>query len=171
MYETTLPVFLTWRLAGSLPAGRAFSSDSTTSGQAFAALDHLLDQGRCGPAYLSKTEIAEIVVESIHYHANALCRYELQAYAVMPNHVHMLVLPRVPIPKLMRTLKSITGRRCNQILGISNRPFWAEETFDRVVRNATELSRIVAYIENNPVKGGLASMPQQFRWSSAWKRE
>jgi hypothetical protein len=60
------PVFLTWRLNGSLPAGRNFPS-ATTSGQAFLEMDRLLDNARGGPLYLRQPQIASMVVEAIHY--------------------------------------------------------------------------------------------------------
>lgn len=44
--NTTDPVFLTWRLHGSLPPNRFFASGSVSSGQAFAALNRLLDEAR-----------------------------------------------------------------------------------------------------------------------------
>ena len=88
------PVFLTWSLAGALPAGRAFSEDVLTSGQAFAAFDRLLDEARAGPMYLRQAGIADMVVEAIYFNAASLKQYELHAFVVMPNHVHLLVTPR-----------------------------------------------------------------------------
>jgi hypothetical protein len=60
------PIFLTWRLHGSLPANRGFPP-ATTSGQAFVAMDHLLDTACTGPLYLRRPEIANVVVEAIRY--------------------------------------------------------------------------------------------------------
>jgi hypothetical protein len=36
------------------------------------------------------------------------------------------------------------------------------------VRNQDEFGRILAYIENNPMKAGLVAEATQYRWSSAW---
>ena len=47
------PVFLTWRLAGSLPRSRAFSP-GIPSGRAFLAMDRLLDNAGTGPLHLSQ---------------------------------------------------------------------------------------------------------------------
>jgi hypothetical protein len=38
-----------------------------------------------------------------------------------------------------------------------------------VVRDEKERERIVAYIENNPVKAGLVKRAEDYRWSSARK--
>ncbi len=50
------PIFLTWRLHGSLPVNRSFPC-ATTSGEAFLAMDRLLDTARTGPLYLRMPEI------------------------------------------------------------------------------------------------------------------
>jgi len=80
IYESTKPVFLTWRLHGSLPANRPFHGGILTSGQAFAALDRLLDESRAGPMYLRQGALAEMVIEAIHYSANVLGHYLLHAF-------------------------------------------------------------------------------------------
>jgi hypothetical protein len=61
-YETDQPVFLIWRLHDSLPCHRAFPSPTVTSGQAFAAMDRLLDEARSGPFYLRQPRIAHFYV-------------------------------------------------------------------------------------------------------------
>jgi hypothetical protein len=48
-YETDQPVFLTWRLHNSLPSHRPFPPVTVNSGQAFAAMDRLLDEALSGP--------------------------------------------------------------------------------------------------------------------------
>jgi putative transposase len=160
------PVFVTWRLHGSLPAGRVFPA-ATTSGEAFAAMDRLLDTAREGPMHLRAPEIAQLIVDALHYHARSLAHFDLHHYVVMPNHVHILITPRVPTPKLMHSLKRYTAREANRILRLSGQPFWQEESYDRIVRNGEEFRRIARYIEANPVRAGLASTPEGFLWSSA----
>jgi putative transposase len=44
------------------------------------------------------------------------------------------------------------------MLGRTGEPFWRRESYDHWVRNDDEWRRIAAYIENNPVKAGLASL-------------
>jgi len=58
------PLFVTFRLNGSLPAHRVFPPDAQ-SGKAFVAMDRLLDCAHSGPLYLRRPEIAELVVESV----------------------------------------------------------------------------------------------------------
>jgi REP element-mobilizing transposase RayT len=108
-----------------------------------------------------------MVVHAIRYGANTLNQYDLHAFVVMPNHVHLLCTPMVPLPHLTRSLKGITARRANAILGSTGKPFWQEESYDHLVRNSREFDKIKRYIEYNSVKAGLVSAPTEYRWSSA----
>ena len=167
IYKIGLPMFITWCLRGSLPPDRAFAEDSLTSGEAFAAMDRLLEEGRSGPHYLRQPEIANMVVEAVHYNSTTLHHYQLHAFVVMANHVHLLITPTVALPKLTRSLKGITAKRANEMLGLTGAPFRQVESYDRLVRDATEFQRIHRYIENNPVRAGLVKQAADFPWSSA----
>jgi REP element-mobilizing transposase RayT len=131
-------------------------------------MDRLLDEARTGPVYLRQPAIAHMVVEAIRYNATTLRHYELHAFAVMPNHVHMLVTPAIAVPDLAKSLKGITAKRANIMLSLTGQPFWQDESFDRCVRNPQEFESIKAYIEWNPVTAYLVPDPADYRWSSAW---
>jgi REP element-mobilizing transposase RayT len=167
VYETDAPVFLTWRLHASLPGGRHFAGGVLTSGEAFVAMDRLLDAASSGPVYLRVPEIAEIVAAAIDNHA-AVGHYDLHAFVVMPNHVPLLVTPAVPIPVLTKSLKNFTSLRANRFPGRKGLPFWQGESYDRVVRDSRKFDRIRFYAENNPVRAGIVHAAAAFRWSSAW---
>jgi REP element-mobilizing transposase RayT len=164
------PVFVTWRLWGSLPQERAFLPEHLTSGEAFVALDRLLDTMRMGPVYLRQEKIAGIVRDHLQaLVAESLC--SLDAYVIMPNHVHVLWMPHIRLSQLMHRTKGPTARWANKLLGRAGKPFWQEEYFDRLVRSAAEFKQIRHYIELNPVKAGLVAHPWEFPWSSACGRE
>ena len=169
LYDIGQPIFLTWRLKNSLPGNRIFQVGNLSSGKAFVALDRLLDAARSGPLYLRRPALAEIVVEAIHHNASVLHHYILHAFAVMPNHVHLLLSPSVPLPKLTKPLKGISAKRANEMLALTGCPFWQEESYDHLVRNNREFERIRFYIEHNPVRAGLVMEADQYRRSSAWR--
>ena len=164
--EIEYPVFLTWRLHDSLPPNRIFPA-ALNSGQAFAVMDLLLDQADSGPFYLAQPAVADIIVEALQYNADTLGHYVLHAFAVMPNHVHLLVTPAVTLPKLTKSVKGITSKRANAMLGLTGRPFWQEESYDHMVRCEREFEKIRNYIEENPVRAGLVIAAHEYRWSSA----
>ena len=62
-YAIGQPLFVTFRLYGSLPGGREFPKGSLTSGQAFVAMDHLLDTARFGPVHLGAPEVGPVGAE------------------------------------------------------------------------------------------------------------
>jgi len=167
LYDTERPVFVTWRLFDSLPPHRAFPAAALTSSQAFHAMDRLLDETRTGAFHLRQPAVAEMLVDAIEYNANTLGHYALHAFAVMPNHVHLLVTPAIELPKLTRSLKGITSKRANAMLASTGKRFWQEESYDHLVRNEREFERIRSYIEENPVRAGLVREAGEFRWSSA----
>ena len=159
-------IFLTWRLFGSLPETRV-KGPYPTPGHAFVAADRALDRPGSGPQWLRDPRIAGLVAESIRSGESQRRWYELDAWVVMPNHVHLLILPWVAVPAITRWLKSWTARQANHVLGFTGQPFWQDESYDHWVRNRRERDRIAGYIEQNPVSAGLAASAEQWEWSSA----
>jgi putative transposase len=135
LYEIGQPIFLTWRLHDSLPTHRAFPKKALNSGQAFAAMDRLLDEACSGTFYLRQPAIADMIVAAFEHNANTLGHYLLHAFVIMPNHVHMLATPSVALPKLTKSLKGITAKRANAMLALTGIPFWQEESYDHLVRH------------------------------------
>src|SRR5437667_12340778 len=133
-------------------------------------MDRYLDSARVGPLYLQQQPIAQLVVNSIHYGAQHLQYYDLQAFVVMANHVHLLVRPRVSPSRFLQTLKGYTAREANRLLGRTGQPFWQAESYDHSVRDDRESDRIKAYIENNPMKAGLVANAVDRLWSSAARK-
>ena len=85
----------------------------------------------------------------------------------MPNHVHVLLDPFVPLARLTMGIKRASAKDANAKLGRTGMPFWQDESFDHWVRNPGQFARIQTYIESNPVKARLCARPQDWPWSSA----
>jgi putative transposase len=172
-YERRLPhihpdgahLFVTWRLHGSEPRPEP-DIIYATPGHRFAAMDRNLVHAR-GPQWLGDSQIARRIGEIIHLGASEKRLYELHAWAIMPNHVHLFLLPRVPLPRITQWLKGRTAREANILLERTGQPFWQDESYDRWVRNEKEFARVVSYIENNPVSAGFVAKPEDWPWSSA----
>ena len=165
------PLFVTFRLHDSLPKHRVFPPERLTTGKAFVAMDCLLDRATTGPFFLRQPEIASLIVDALRAGECKFARYELHAFVVMPNHVHMLVTPAVMATKWLGPLKGFTSHEANEILRRQGRAFWQDESYDHLVRNEDQFRRITRYIENNPVSAGLVGTAEEFRWSSAWKED
>ncbi|MGB3903381.1 MAG: transposase [Anaerolineae bacterium] len=135
----------------------------------FARWDSALDTAGAGPLWLSDPGVADMVGEALHHPDGRV--YDLDAFCIMPNHVHVVF---APLPKgdgtyhglsaIMHSLKRYTARRANLLLGRRG-AFWKDESYDHVVRDEAELQRVVAYVLDNPVKAGLVQHWQEWRWT------
>jgi hypothetical protein len=133
------PLFVTFRLHGSLPTQRVFPPARMTSGRAFVVMDRLLDQPTGDPLFLRRPEIAGVVVQA---------------------------LPAVTTQQWLGPRKGFTAHQANRILG-RHGPFWQEESYDHLIRDDREFHRVQRYIEHNLVRAGLVALPEESAWSSA----
>ena len=173
-------LFVTWRLYGSLPEKLIRSIRNwgeiqkgprhPNAGKLFRELDKQLDAGQTGPDWLRQPRIAKLVAESLVFAAESVGLYDLHAFVVMSNHVHVLLTPKAPLNRITRRVKGFTALRANAILRRRGRPFWQDESFDRWIRSDSEFQRVKSYIERNPVLAGLVDAPEKWPWSSASKR-
>jgi putative transposase len=132
-------------------------------------MDSRLDAARCGPVRLKDERVARSVAETIRCGSNLLGQYDLHAYVVMVNHVHLLMTPKVAVARIMNGIKGVTVRDANVIPGRVGKGSWQSESFDHWVRNAAEFERIRNYVEGNPAMAGLVENPAEWRWSSAYR--
>ena len=133
-------------------------------------MDRLLEREQRGPLYLRSPAVASLTVDAFLHGAENLRFYELHAYVVMANHVHLLITPFADLAKITHSLKRFTAREANRLLGLTGKPFWQDESYDRLVRDPAEFERILRYLEYNPVRAGLVATPEDFPWSSAGRR-
>ena len=128
-----------------------------------------LDQGY-GECYLKDARVAESVQNSFLFFDGE--RYRLTAWVVVPNHAHMLLTPcpGQELSDILQSLKSYTANEANKLLQRKGQ-FWQPESFDRWVRDADHFAKVIAYIENNPVKAHLCEQPEDWPYSSVWFRK
>jgi REP-associated tyrosine transposase len=167
---------LNFRLAGSLPASvmerwkieLAREPKSEAAAAIHWRAEKYLDAGH-GECWLRRTDIARLTENALLYFDGQ--RYRLLSWCVMPNHVHVMIETRggFPLPEILHSWKSFTGNRANQLLQRRGE-FWQREYLDRYIRNAEHYAQAVAYIEENPVKAGLARVKTDWPWGSAMFR-
>jgi hypothetical protein len=92
LYVVGKPLFVTFRLHDTLPAKRDFPA-RLPSGKAFVCMDRLLDEERIGPTYLRMPAVANVVIGAIRMGDPG--DYLLHTWVVMPNHVHLLLTPKI----------------------------------------------------------------------------
>ena len=118
-----------------------------------------------GACHLRQPEIARLVQDALlHFDGD---RYRLLAWCVMPNHVHVLIeqTPDHRLADVVQSWKSFTAKRANRMLGRDG-PFWAQDYFDRYIRDESHFEAARRYIHENPVRAGLCAAAADWPWSS-----
>jgi len=119
----------------------------------FEQRDEWLDQGH-GSCVLRSPDAAGMIGDALEHFDGE--RYHLDAFVIMPNHVHAILqpLPGYSLANILRSWKGFTARTINKLLGRTG-TLWMEESFDRIVRDFDELVRYRDYIARNPEKANL----------------
>lgn len=174
LYYNEGQYFITYRLANSIPRGTlselhnkvlSLETDDNKERLLFKWYDTLLDKSDCCKSYLRVPEIAEIVKSTIIYPDGK--DYKLICYCIMPNHVHLvfeLLQQNKGISKIMQSIKRISARESNKILGREGK-FWQDESFDRLIRHEKELYFTIRYVLLNPVHAGLCENWQDWKFT------
>jgi REP element-mobilizing transposase RayT len=139
-------------------------------------MDSYLTTAKAGLFWLEDQRIASAVVESLQYGEATV--YDLEAYCIMPNHVHLVCTPRLgqdgeyqSISSIMHSIKRQSANRANRLLDRQG-AFWQHESYDRVFRDENEMRRVIRYVVMNPVSAGLVQNWEDWRWTflaDRWK--
>jgi len=164
--------FVTFQLQDSFPVTRRAESEAILKEPDDSAkrrkLEAWLDSGH-GECWLQRRGLAELI-EKILLEGDGR-DYRMQAWAIMPNHVHLVVdVWDVPLVKLINGWKGKSSRLANALLRRSGK-FWQEDYYDTLIRDETHLKRAIRYTEQNPVKAFLANAAREWPWSSARLRD
>ena len=130
----------------------------------FSSFDHFLDSTLNEPYWLQQPEIAHLNAENIHHYAERY--FDLWAFTIMSNHIHLLLTMRpgkTLLWKALQDMKKYSGLHSNRLLG-RNGFFWEEESYDHLLRPG-EFDRILRYILNNPVKAKMVRHWQEHPWT------
>ncbi len=170
--EPGLVQFVTFRLIDAFPVKLRTEWEALLKiekdRQRRIELEAYLDRGR-GECHLRRADIAAEVENSLLFRHEV--QYELRAWVIMPNHVHVQFLVKdVPMWQLLDAWKGYTAKAANKILGRKG-AFWQEGYWDTYMRDAAHEMRTRQYIENNPTKVKLVKSPKEWSWSSARMRD
>jgi putative transposase len=92
---------------------------------------------------------------------------EIIAYCLMPNHVHLVVVPAGP-DSLHALLKPVHGQFAQRInrMRIQTGHLWQGRYFSSPL-DPSYFVNAVRYVELNPVRAKLAARAEDYSWSSA----
>ena len=127
---------------------------------------HVVQRGRERRACFSRAK-DRIAYLDVLRDCSARQACAIHAYALMGNHVHLLLTSERPAgpSRLMPRIVSGYARYLSDEYGHED-AVW-EEAYDATpVRTRRQLMACMRYLEENPVRAGLAPSPEAWRWSS-----
>ena len=171
--------FITYRLFGSLPKhiidkyineielikSRPHKQKEITN-TFFDISDYYLDNN-AGIHYLRDDKVAQEVINSLHFYDEKY--FELICFTVMSNHVHVIIdcngYEDINLSLLFGRIKGFSSNKCKKILNIKNKHFWAQESYDHLIRNDNELEYYIKYVINNPVNANIVSKWDEYKYT------
>jgi REP element-mobilizing transposase RayT len=110
---------------------------------------------------------AETLINFIYAAKEKLVEH-LLAFAIMPNHLHILFVPKpgVTISQVLHYIKKGSSR---VVSGEEEgkQTLWTRRFHDKGIRTEEQLRKTIEYIHNNPVKAGLVERAEEYLYSSA----
>lgn len=96
-----------------------------------------------------KYKYSQDIIESALRHFDGI-RYELYDFIIMPNHIHVLMIPGsgYEVDQIMHSIKSYTSNLINKFLGRTGK-LWQRESFDRMIRGVGDYESKRNYIRHN----------------------
>jgi REP element-mobilizing transposase RayT len=94
--------------------------------------------------------------------------YHLGDFIIMPNHVHLLLIPKAghELEMILKSLKGSTARLCNLAIKRTG-SFWQADSYDHIVRDLEQLLQFRQYIADNPNKAGI-SVAAEALYRASW---
>lgn len=65
--------------------------------------------------------------------------------------------------EIVKAIKSASAHSVNKALKRSG-TVWQDESFDHVLRHSDSLEQKIQYVRENPVRKGLVSKPEDYKW-------
>ena len=104
-------------------------------------------------ALFTRTANAELLVKTL-FHYRDQGRYKLHGFAVMPEHLHVLLTP-APNQTIERCAQCIKGGFSHEVRAQFGGEVWQTGFHDHRIRDRGDFENQLAYIAANPEKRGL----------------
>jgi len=106
---------------------------------------------------------------SIVARAKQKYRFSVENFTILDNHFHLIV--HVPegsnLSDIMKWILGVFAMQWNKIHGNWGH-FWGERFFSRILEDIVDYVAAFTYIDDNPVRAGVASAPGRWRFGGLW---
>lgn len=111
--------------------------------------------------------------EELLFEAKEQFDMRILAYAIMPNHWHLLLYPRKDqdISVFMGWISTTHARRYRvKTESVGEGHLYQGRYKSFIVDTDAYLLTVLRYIERNPARAGLVKLPEDWKWGSAYRR-
>jgi putative transposase len=104
------------------------------------------------------TEYGHAIRECWEWLGNQYNTIDLDAFVIMPNHVHGIIIMRdpdgkpKPLGRIVGALKTVSAKKVNGMRDTPGSPLWQRNYYEHVIRTEDDLNRIREYITFNPAR-------------------
>ncbi len=114
------------------------------------------------PAYIDVCLSALIHVQKYH-------PFELVAYCILPDHLHLLItlpIDQKDFSTIMKEFKKKATKELRKIIGVPQLKIWQDRFWEHTIRNERDMQIHFDYIHYNPIKHLYVDDPLDWEWSS-----
>jgi putative transposase len=104
------------------------------------------------------------IVEAAIFRYRDAGHYHLHRYVVMPDHIHLILTP-AQSTSLEKAVQLVKGGSSHEIG--SRFPVWRVGFTEHQIRDRSDFDLHVRYVDDNPVKAGLAATPAEYPHGTA----
>ena len=128
--------------------------------------------GEITESRITLNEYGKVTTNSWNWLSERYAAVDLDAWIVMPNHLHGVILfsegagnglglggsrtaptkeeTRKPLGRVIGAFKTVSTKRINELRSTPTVPVWQRNYYEHVIRNDNDLARIREYIADNP---------------------
>jgi len=128
---------------------------------------YLVTAGTCDRRpWFGDAQCARPIASQIPRFFGAL-EFDVVAFCIMPDHVHLLLEGKAPHADLCRAVSRWKQQTGYEWLSRKRGRLWQPGFHDRVLREADDTRAVVAYILQNPVRAGLVKRAGDYPWTGS----
>jgi putative transposase len=127
---------------------------------------HIIQRGNNRQAIFASSRDYQALLDLMHDNAKKF-DVAIHAYVLMANHFHLLATPKTGdgLPQMMQAVGRSYVRYFNDSQKRSG-TLWEGRYKSTLIQTDRYLLACMAYIDLNPVRGGLVALPSDYPWSS-----